>query len=87
MFEQIFQLFQDGLQRLRILILIIVWLTAAFPQSGFVMCYFNRLSGKLDYLEGEGEGVRGECVGLAFSYSRERNYAERFAYVGSSRRF
>jgi len=45
MFEQIYTLFQYGINRLLILIYIIVWLSATVPHSHFVMCYFNRLSG------------------------------------------
>jgi len=43
MFEQTFVLFQNGVHRC----LILLWLLATIPHTQFVMCYFNRISGKL----------------------------------------
>jgi hypothetical protein len=50
MFEQLFTLFHYGTNHLLILVFIIVWLSATVPHSHFVMCYFNRLSGRFIFL-------------------------------------
>ena len=46
MFEQFVRLFHTGDNRSLTPSLLIVWLLATVPHSRFVMCYFNRLSGR-----------------------------------------
>ena len=46
MFEQIFRLFQSGSNRCLIHVTVFICLWAFLPHAQFVMCYFNRLSGR-----------------------------------------